>query len=247
MEILEPGLAVPFLSSFKIFSSNQFWKYLGHQDVHIRSAMYTFVTAITTKTPKFVEEYGEDTDKKLLAVLSPLVLQSLADKDPASHVQLWECLLTFSKTFPSCFQLVNVRKAVLPRFFSHVKSASHGSCLTSYPCFVPFADLCAGASEGSTQHVYLELQAAIAESFALVERSEEMMVVAVRTYFECVLQCLLHCTSKLQGEETADVVQKLLEAPLATLLGSGTLQCRPEQLVEPMAKCVKVVMKHQSV
>lgn len=95
-----------------------------------------------------------------LKFASAAVVQGLSDKDSAAHSQMWECVLIFCRAFPSALTALDLNKAVVPRLLTLVKNGCYGSAVESFPCLVPFAQLCtlpAHASQLTTLAVLLHL------------------------------------------------------------------------------------------
>lgn len=50
-----------------------------------------------------------------------LVLGSFADKAGSNHPAMWEMVLTYVRAFPSCWYMVDMRKAVLPKLYAFLR------------------------------------------------------------------------------------------------------------------------------
>jgi hypothetical protein len=112
--------------------------------VHVRAAFYTSIRALAAQAPSLLQDCNATADnaKSTLKMAGAAVIQGLSDKDAAAHNQMWECLLVFCRAFPSVLAEMDLSKAVLPRLLALVKNGAYGSAVESFPCLVPFADLC---------------------------------------------------------------------------------------------------------
>ena len=121
-----------------------FWKLAANASVHVRAAFYTAVRALTLQAPSLLHdtEAADGDANSKLKLASAAVVQGLSDKDSAAHSQMWECVLIFCRAFPSALAAMDLNKAVVPRLLTLVKNGCYGSAVESFPCLVPFAQLC---------------------------------------------------------------------------------------------------------
>ena len=129
---------------FETLQKPMFWKLATNVSVHVRAAFYTAVRTLTVQAPSLLQD-AEAVDggtSGILKLAGQAVMQGLSDKDAAAHSQMWECVLVFCRAFPSVLANMDLNKAILPCLFTLVKNGAFGSAAGSFPCRVPFADLC---------------------------------------------------------------------------------------------------------
>ncbi len=49
---------------------------------------------------------------------APVILGSLAEKEPSCHGEMWGMYLSYSKALPEAWPVVDAKKAVLPKLLS---------------------------------------------------------------------------------------------------------------------------------
>ena len=81
------------------------WKLVNSEAAIIRGAMYSLISSVVCSYPQIVEEDLQEMTKRIFGLL--------AENEPRIHKQLWRCLLTFTSSFPDCWKLIDLRKAVI--------------------------------------------------------------------------------------------------------------------------------------
>jgi hypothetical protein len=104
-----------------------------HPSLVVHGAAYQMLRALCESAPACVGEY--------LPAVGPLVLGSLAEREPGVHHAMWDMLLSFARRFPQGWGAVNARKAVLPGLWALLKHAAYGSAEASYPCLLVLTSL----------------------------------------------------------------------------------------------------------
>lgn len=126
---------------------------LKHASHVVRGAAYQTLRALCESARVQVSEN--------LSAVAPLILGSLTEREPAVHRAMWDMLLSFVRYFPGGWELVNVRKAVLPGLWGLLRHACYGSAEISYPCLLVLVSLLPSGVVGTGPAFWGELFGAI--------------------------------------------------------------------------------------
>ncbi|KAL6040565.1 hypothetical protein STEG23_019299, partial [Scotinomys teguina] len=113
-----------------LLSQNKFWKYGKHSVPQIRSAYFELVSALCQHIPQVMKEEASK--------VSPSVLLSIDDNDPAVCPALWEAVLYTLTTIEDCWLHVNAKKGVFPKLTAVVREGGRGLAAVIYPYLLPF-------------------------------------------------------------------------------------------------------------
>ncbi|MEJ1283029.1 listerin E3 ubiquitin protein ligase 1 [Cricetulus griseus] len=113
-----------------LLSQNKFWKYGKHNVPQIRSAYFELISALCQHVPQVMKEEASK--------VSPSVLLSIDDSDPAVCPALWEAVLYTVTTVEECWLHVNAKKSVFPKLTAVVREGGRGLAAVIYPYLLPF-------------------------------------------------------------------------------------------------------------
>ncbi|KAF8932033.1 hypothetical protein BGZ58_007282 [Dissophora ornata] len=123
----------------QLLDEAQLWKFFGHANPLARRASYNMLRTITTKAPGLIKE-------RLTLISKHFFPSAFSDKDTATHGDLWDALLVFTKAFPESWTITADKKPTMTLFFGFLKSAGYGSANVTYRSILP---LIAGWSDES--------------------------------------------------------------------------------------------------
>lgn len=115
-----------------LFSDHKYFlDFMKSQSPTIRSATYSVLKS-------FIKNIPHTFDEGTLKTLAASVLGAFQEKDPTCHSSMWDAILLFSKRFPESWNLLNVQKIVLNRFWHFLRNGCFGSQQVSYPALILF-------------------------------------------------------------------------------------------------------------
>eukprot|EP01132_Coremiostelium_polycephalum_P004030 gene4030-5044_t len=129
----------------KIFEA-QFFNFFSSKSSKIRKTAYRLIMTIVNKVPGFVEKNLKNLSSKILGIFS--------EKDPSTHLYMWDAIISFLKRYGDrAWQFVDARKHVLPRLWAIMRAGFYGSHELSYPSLLPLLtfipDSVIGVSDGN--------------------------------------------------------------------------------------------------
>lgn len=114
----------------KLFANHQcFLGFLKSNSSAVRSATYVALRSFIKNVPHVFTE-------KNMRTLSVAILGSFQEKDPSCHPSMWDAVLLFCKTFPSCWTSLNLQDGVLKQLWHFLSNGCFGSQQASYPALL---------------------------------------------------------------------------------------------------------------
>jgi hypothetical protein len=154
-----------------------------HPSLVVRGAAYQMLRALCESAPAGVAEN--------LTAVAPLVLGSLAEREPGVHRAMWDMLLSFARRFPEGWGAVNARKAVLPGLWALLKHAAYGSAEASYPCLLVLISLLPPDVVGEGPGFWRELFGALWGGREACITDAEWRAL-LRAWRECLVYVVMH-------------------------------------------------------
>ena len=238
LEALPKDQAVKFSEGLEALHKPVFWKLVTNSSVHVRAAFYTAIRALTVQAPSLLRDAPDSAGASKLRLAGAAVVQGLSDKEAAAHSQMWECILVFFRAFPEALAALDLNKAVLPRLFTFVKCGAYGSSVDSFPCLVPFTDLCLRAAPHVADKMHMGLLQGLWEALAGFKSArgsdEGARAATVRAYFECLLHGWQQCAAGDVGDVV--VADRVLALSRDGLLPCVDVLLRPPRRGDACAK-----------
>ncbi|KAJ3092970.1 listerin E3 ubiquitin protein ligase 1 [Quaeritorhiza haematococci] len=129
LENISPDELAKCSEAYKaMFSDERLWSMCTSEFSRIRRSAYSLIKSLCLKAPDFIEPQVSLLSRKYLAKV-------FDEKDVSTHVDLWESLLLFTKSFPKSWTLAPQK--LLSKMLRFLKSGSHGSVAISYPSLLP--------------------------------------------------------------------------------------------------------------
>ncbi|KAJ1488838.1 hypothetical protein T484DRAFT_3584532 [Baffinella frigidus] len=238
-----------------------FWKFATHASVLVRAALYTLSRSIALRAPALLDppapsavgapqpgnsvpDLPEAGPSLMLKAAAAAVLGGVGDKDPGAHVQMWEAVLTFVKTYPQALSLVDVSKAVLPRLFALIRAGAHGSASESFPCLAPLLLLLASSSDAAAGGActngaaHLGVLSALWAALPVLKSDSKGSNAALEAFREC-LTLAWHLKAKGGGKWGVDLEEEVLAPALQALLRREEPACSRAKLQSTIVACIE--------
>lgn len=100
---------------------------------NIRAAMYRLIGSMCLKCPDLLAPH--------LQSITPLIFNCYSEKEIVVHEHMMDTLVTYLKTFPDVWKLVNVDKAVFSKLRNFLRTPDTSSPSLTYPILLPFMSL----------------------------------------------------------------------------------------------------------
>lgn len=116
----------------KLFNNHQYFlSFLKSNSSAVRSATYEALRSFIKNVPHLFTE-------KNMRALSVAIFGSFQEKDSSCHPSMWDAVLLFCKTFPSCWTSLNLKNDMQKHLWRFLSSGCFGSQQASYPALVVF-------------------------------------------------------------------------------------------------------------
>ncbi|XP_072178286.1 E3 ubiquitin-protein ligase listerin-like [Diadema setosum] len=199
-----------------ILSEDRLWKYAKHKLPEVRGGMYSLLGALCRSMPSLLTSY--------LPKLSPALLGSVDETEPATVAPLWEAVLHLITSQEDCWKYVNIRKAFLPKLWSVLRRGGDGSAATIFPNLLPLLSHLPAEVKGDGVAFYREFFNNFREGCScksVIQSSSENAAV-LRAFMECVRYCL---AQSVNAEDTDTAIQShLIDEQLMPMLRSSLSQ-----------------------
>lgn len=206
-----------------LMREKKFWKYVRHKSPHVRGAVLCTVGIACERFPLMMSSIS--------CLVSPAVLSALDDSDPAVSQHVWDAALSVVKNIADCWKQVNVRKAVLPKFWDVLRNGGSGCASVIFPNLLPFLSKVpaevVGSGLGFYQDLFNNLQEGLAKEH--VQNSPSECSAVVSAFMECMRFCLL---PRFDKEGPHDAVQEYLVKEQLLLVMKISLQKQSRKMTQ---------------
>ncbi|XP_014677564.1 PREDICTED: E3 ubiquitin-protein ligase listerin-like [Priapulus caudatus] len=113
-----------------LLADTKFWAFGKHKNAAVRAAIYALLSMLCEVLPSVARAHA--------AKLCPLVLGSLDESEPGVSAPCWDAVLHVVDVVQDCWSQVNVRKAVLPKLWTVLRSGAGGNAADVFPSLLPF-------------------------------------------------------------------------------------------------------------
>jgi hypothetical protein len=188
-----------------------------HPSLVVRGAAYQMLRALCESAPACVAEN--------LTAVAPLVLGSLAEREPGVHRAMWDMLLSFARRFPQGWGAVNARKAVLPGLWALLKHAAYGSAEASYPCLLVLVSLLPPGVVGEGPGFWRELFGALWGGRDACVTDAEWRAL-LRAWRECLVYVVMHADKYVEKDGGLAFQHEMVRTVLLDVAWNEYVQAR---------------------
>ena len=154
-----------------------------------------------------------------------MLFKIFSDKDLSTQKDLWESLLTLTKTRPLSWKIASAKKSLLKKYLAFLNLGAHGFIQTVYPCqivllsHIPVQDL---DWEGGVSKFALDFLTAFWKGGQEFSQSSDEPILSL--YFQSYFECAWYLIVKLGTLDQDDsLIKEGFLHPLMTLVDKDVL------------------------
>ncbi|ORX97819.1 hypothetical protein K493DRAFT_11347 [Basidiobolus meristosporus CBS 931.73] len=213
-----------------LLSATKTWQFFTHENPMIRRACYNFIRTAVTKSPALLETRQELSSAAFLAKV-------FQDKDSATHSEMWDAILLYTKAFPQAWILAGRKKPMLPKLWSFIRAGGYGSISITFPSVIALvAHLPQELKEGK---FFEELFDSIWASLQSGHFDKANFDIFVDTYSECLYYFIVKYAQSDKGlaqKLTTDLITKFLTQEQIGDMSSGVSALLVKICLNPKAQ-----------
>ena len=206
----------------------------------VRRAMYTLLTGLVT--------LQRDWMTRQLQHLSPLLLDVLSERDKTNHAAMWDLLLQFLQSFPSCFQYLPPEPQRYRQLLLAIENAGYGSSVLLWSHLLPLlSTIPTPATSPAFYHSFFTALFASRQSLdqpsAVVSSSARDLTPLFSAYLECALYVVVRNRRDSPAIASSVLYDELLEV-LWKELSEVEEEDGRERLWQQAGKNLAVIERH---
>ena len=182
----------------------------------VRRAMYALLTGLMSAQRDWMAQQ--------LPHLSPLLFDVLSERDKTNHAAMWDVLLHFLQSFPSCFQYLPPEPQRYSQLQSTIESAGYGSSVLLWSHLLPLlSTIPATATSPAFYHAVFKAlygsRHSLDQPSAVVSSSARDLTPLFSAYLECALYVIVRNRRDTPSIASSVLYDELLEVLWKELSG----------------------------
>ena len=206
----------------------------------VRRAMYALLTGLMS--------LQRDWMARQLQHLSPLLLDVVGERDKTNHAAMWDVLLRFLQSFPSCFDYLPPEPQRYQQLLLAIENAGYGSSVLLWSHLLPLlSTIPTTATSPAFYHSFFTAlfasRLSLDQPSAVVSSSARDLTPLFSAYLECALYVIVRNRRDAPAIASAVLSDELLDV-LWKELSEAEEEDGKEQLWQQAGKNLVVIERH---
>ena len=206
----------------------------------VRRAMYALLTGLVS--------LQRDWMARQLQHLSPLLLDVVGERDKTNHAAMWDVLLHFLQSFPSCFEHLPPEPQRYRQLLLAIENAGYGSSVLLWSHLLPLlSTIPTSATSPAFYHSFFTAlfasRLSLDQPSAVVSSSARDLTPLFSAYLECALYVIVRNRRDAPNKASAVLYDELLDV-LWRELSEAEEEDGRERLWQQAGKSLAVIERH---
>ena len=185
----------------------------------VRRAMYALLTGLMSQQREWME--------RQLQHLSPLLLDVVSERDKTNHAAMWDLLLHFLQSFPTCFDFLPPEPQRYRQLLLAIEKAGYGSSVLLWSHLLPLlSTIPTTATSPAFYHSFFTAlfasRLSLDQPSAVVSSSTRDLTPLFNAYLECTIYVIIRNRHTAPAIATAVLYDELLDVLWRELSGEGS-------------------------